>query len=327
VNESDGKVSWTILHNASAGMRGAFTSTEELRDAVQRVGLAAEVEAFERADLLIARLEELLETGAKRVAVAAGDGTVSATAARLAHTPVTLGVVPVGGANNFARSAGVPTDLDSALAALGEGATKAVSLGYVVCAGCPEGRYFTETAGTGLFADGLALYGDADEDTARTVYALTRLLVGLHATPIRLTLDGTVYEAPSVLCMIANGSRFSDSLPVAPGARLDDDVLDVVLFGDIHRRELLRYFNALRRGRHIREMDKTERWRAHRIHLETVDGSPLQIHADDTVIGTTPAVFTLHPNTLQLVVPRGKPPLRDSRIVEANTGGESLLLL
>jgi diacylglycerol kinase (ATP) len=327
-SSDDGKDDWTILHNTGAGMRGAVATTDDLRAATGRAGLSpGAVEPFDDCAALLARFDALLAGGARRVAVAAGDGTVAAAAARAAHRPgVTLGVVPVGGANNFARSAGVPTDLDAAFGALANGAARCVSLGHVRCAD-GSARFFTETAGVGLFADGLALYGGADEDAARTAYAVTRLVIGLHAVPLRLTLDGgEMLEEPSVLCMVANGPRFSDSLPIAPGAKLDDEVFDVVLFGDVRRRELLRYFNALRRGRHLgRDVEKTRRLRAGTVRIESADGAPLLVHADAAVVGTTPATFTLHPAALRVAIPAGKINRQGAKDAKGGGGGEKML--
>jgi diacylglycerol kinase family enzyme len=300
-----GAAPWVILHNTGSGTRTAVTTTEDIRAAACRARLPAAVEPFDRAEDLLECLEAHVAAGRARIAVAAGDSTCAAAAARLAHRPgVTLGLVPVGGANHFARSARVPTHIDDALANLRDGEPQPVSLGQVVCAGREEGRFFAETAGIGLFADGLAAYGDADESLARGVFAITRIFLNLCPQPFRVTLDGHEMETPVVMIAVANGPRFADSLPVAPGARVDDDVLDVVVFGDIHRREALSHFNALRRCRHLRDTGKIMRHRAREVRLEPVGDTPdRRVYADDAVIGATPAVFTLHPAAVQIVAP------------------------
>src|SRR5690349_9625514 len=115
----------------------------------REIGLDVEVVAVESPHEMRWRIRQLVASGAERVGVAGGDGTVSLAVQELAHGDTALGIIPQGTANNFATALRLPQDLPSALRVLNEGNILAVGLGKVA------GRYFTESAGVGLFADAL----------------------------------------------------------------------------------------------------------------------------------------------------------------------------
>ena len=90
------------------------------------------------------------------------------------------------------------------------------------------------SAGVGLFADGLALYGArTDKNPLRGVYPLLRLLLGFRAGAIRLVVDGTPHLQRTMLCEVANTYRIAQAVPIAPEASVTDGELNVVTFGNI----------------------------------------------------------------------------------------------
>jgi diacylglycerol kinase (ATP) len=292
----------TILHNPKSGISGTELTSEGLQRMVDDAGLHAEVVAV-RSDMFEDAIKRCIRDGAERVLIAGGDGTVARAARVLAHTKVALGVLPTGGANNFAAAVGLPTtDLRDAIEVLKSGVIRAVSLGKT-----GEGYVFTETAGVGLFADGLALYGGARQEKLKAIWVWLRLLTEFKAAPLRLTLDGKRVAHRAILCTVANTYRMADFMPVAPDASLGDAVFDVVVIEDVPTWELPRYFTAVRRGQHI-GMPGVRVHRAREIVIETLEGEARHVYADDQIVGTTPATMTLMPGALRMVVPAPSAP-------------------
>lgn len=286
--------SCTVLMNDNAGKFKFSPGVAELKQMIEHLDLRLEVLGTKSEADMIRTIRELVDRGAERVAVAGGDGTVSTAIQILANCETALGIVPQGTANNFATALRLPQDLPSALRVLQEGEVKAVDLGK----SC--GRYFAESTGVGLFADALSIYGrESNKNLWRSLYAVARIILGLHPHRLKLTIDGKMHEEPAVFCVAANGFRMAHSLAVAPSAKLTDGELDLVIIGDLDRRELFTYYKAMRQQMHI-TMPKVKMFRAKEVRIEARRRLP--VHCDDKVPCTTPVTITAEPKALKVIV-------------------------
>lgn len=286
----------TILLNARAGTLRQSVGLEQVRQMVREIGLDAEVVTTQSPAEMRALVKRLVAEGVAKVAVAGGDGTVSLAVQELAYSDTALGILPQGTANNFATALRLPMDLPSALRVLHDGEVREVGLGRT------GGRYFTEAAGVGFFADILALGGaGTKKSVVRSLLSLARVVAALKAHALRLTLDGKPVVERSVMCTVANSFRMSLAVPVAPQARLTDEELDVLVVGDLRKGELLTYFRAFRAQMHL-SLPKITTLRAREIRIET--RRRMNVHCDDRVIGTTPVTITSEPRALKVLVER-----------------------
>jgi YegS/Rv2252/BmrU family lipid kinase len=284
------------LLNDRAGAFKHANSLEELQQMARLVGLEAELIPTGSAQELRETVRKLVAEGAPRLAVAGGDGTVSLAVQELAHGDTVLGILPLGTANNFAAALHIPQDLPSALRVLKEGVVLEVDLGEA------GGHYFSEAAGTGLFADALALYGQGtNKNFFRGLYALLRVVLSLRAHGLRLIIDGEPHVERAVMCTVANSYRTAQAVPIAPGAKLTDGKLDVVVIGNLKLRELLPYYRAVRAQLHA-SLPKVSRFQAKELRLES--RRPMNVHCDDQVVGTTPVTLTVHAGALKVLVER-----------------------
>ena len=162
------------------------------------------------------------------------------------------------------------------------------------------GRYFTESAGIGLFADALVLYGTrTGKSLPRLIYAVVRLLLSVHAHRAKLTLDDSVVVERAVMCTVANSPRMGLGAPVAPDALLTDGHLDVVVIGDVSRLDLIRYYLAVMNQTHL-ELPGVSSAKARSVKIEC--RRRMQVHCDDRIVGTTPAVITAEAGALRVIV-------------------------
>jgi len=134
-----------LLYNAKAG---TATSKVEVVQGLRKLGWRVDVcEDIEGVD-------DALEDGAEVVVAAGGDGTVATVAKRLAGTAVPMAIIPMGTANNVARSLGLGSDPRAAVAGLANPTTRHVDMGCVSTGKTHE--YVLEGIGVGLFAYVLA---------------------------------------------------------------------------------------------------------------------------------------------------------------------------
>lgn len=180
-------------------------------------------------------LDDALALGPDLLVAGGGDGTQSAAARLLAHRDVALGLLPLGTTNNFARTLGLPLDLDSAVAVLAEGKVIDVDLG--LAGDVP----FANHVGVGLSADIMLGLPALKRVTGRLAYPATALALLARHRALRATVrtGGTTHEFHTHQIYVANGG-FHAGRPITADADADDRLLVAYPVGGPTRRELLR---------------------------------------------------------------------------------------
>jgi YegS/Rv2252/BmrU family lipid kinase len=140
-----------VFLNPHAGRNAAAPDADTLRQAFARHGLDVRVLVLTSKEDAQALFEDALEGDVHCVVAAGGDGTINAVAQRVAgHPHTTLGILPLGTLNHFARDLGIPTDLDKAVRTIVAGRHASVDIGDV------NGSIFLNNASIGLYATILA---------------------------------------------------------------------------------------------------------------------------------------------------------------------------
>lgn len=235
------------------------------------------------------------------VVVGGGDGTINAAARALVDTGLPLGVLPLGTANDFARSIGVPTDLAGAARVICTGHTQRIDAGEV------NGHLFFNVASVGLAADlAKSITTERKRRFGRLSYAVSAAKLMLEARPFHATIllgDGDTRETAMVKTMqvaVGNGRFYGGGNVVATDARIDDGFLDLysLEFGDVWRMALL--IPSFHRGAHgaIREV-RTARADT----FEVVTRKPRPVNADGELVTQTPARFTQRKLAVRVYVP------------------------
>src|SRR5205823_2821624 len=107
----------------------------------------------------------------------------------MVNSPLLMGIIPMGTANNVARVLGIPLEVHQAMEVIGRKTVRRIDVGRVA------GRYFLEAAGVGLFADAFVAFGK-EEPRKYQVFRLLRVLGPMFWNPpvrnLQLTLDGVV---------------------------------------------------------------------------------------------------------------------------------------
>jgi len=157
-----------------------------------------------------------------------GDGTINEVASELVGTGTPLGIVRAGSGNGLARELGIPAHPDYALDIALTGRDRAVDVGEI------DGRRFFNVAGIGFDAAMAADFnriGGERRGPLRYTGIVARALFGYRAAHYSIDVDGRRLETDALLVAIANLSQYGSNAVIAPGARPDDGLLDVMVVG------------------------------------------------------------------------------------------------
>jgi diacylglycerol kinase family enzyme len=239
-----------------------------------------------------------------------GDGTVSGMAAALCGTDIAMGILPLGTMNLFARSVGMPLDLDEGLAALAGAKTRKIDLGEV------NGRVFTHHVSMGLQPRLVAMREKSDYGSrAGKIFATFRALLTIMRQPprlqVRMTLEGKDFDVETPALVVSNNMFGPAHLPYADA--LDQGVLGIyictshspadvaqvtleALLGSWHARDRIKTLSA-------RAITVERRSRRRRRIVATVDG---ELVTFDGAIE-----MKIRPGCLTVLAPEPAPPSED----------------
>jgi len=289
-----------VIRNAQAGDHtglGTGTPVEELQSALARHGLEAEIFDSPSEDATAERVDAAVQAGDEAVVAAGGDGTVESVALRLIDRPTALGILPLGTAQNVARSLDVPLELDAAAAALARGHIRAVDVAEVRRAGA-SARPYLGIVSVGLGAEVLAQGDNLDEGRYGRFMSMLGHALRQDAVRLDVDLDGRTVRTRAIGLAVANGPYTGFGIELAPEARMDDGLLDVVLFEGFSRWGLL--FHYLRRiGGRSAPNRGIRTYRAPTVRVRA--RHPLAVRADADDLGWTPVEVGLRPGALRVM--------------------------
>ena len=200
---------------------------------------------------------EHVNAGAKRVVVAGGDGSIHEAVNGIlrADAGASLGIVPTGTGNDFAKSCGVPLAWEHATQLLVErlasnAPTHAIDIGRM------NDRYFANGAGIGFDAKVTRIAGSIRWPIGDFVYllAILRCLYDGIATPELVIQSGDdVWRGPVTLVNISNGPWIGGMFHIAPMANNADGILDLLLAKPVSRTRIFSLLPKLMQGRHMNE--------------------------------------------------------------------------
>jgi YegS/Rv2252/BmrU family lipid kinase len=218
-----------VIVNPVSGARAGASrgrARGELAAAVlDRAGIDGEVFLTERAGHAFDLARAAVARGATRVIAWGGDGTVNEVGRALLHAPAALGIVPAGSGNGLARALGLPRDPEAALARAFTASTTRIDAGDLA------GHVFLNIAGLGFDAHVAHAFSrtGGSRGFQRYVRVVSRELFGYRPLVYRVRFADETQVHRAFLLSIANGPQWGNGASIAPGARFDDGLLDVVI--------------------------------------------------------------------------------------------------
>jgi YegS/Rv2252/BmrU family lipid kinase len=251
---------------------------------------------------------EAVRAGVERLIVAGGDGTAAEVVSGLlgaglgAYAEVAF--LPLGTGADFHRTLDIPRELERAVAALASGKGRRIDAGrvrYVGDDGATRETYFVNVASVGLSGVVTRNVRGSKALGARLAFLIGTLIGLARFRPARLRarLDGVELPVHEIaLVAAANGRYFGGGMLVAPEARPDDGLLDVVVVPALPKPMLVTRLPRLYTGTHVLVPGVTLR-RGRRLELEP-DGPPALGEIDGEPIARLPMTVEILPGALQV---------------------------
>ena len=241
-----------------------------------------------------------------------GDGSVSSVADFLVDHHATLGLLPLGTANDFARTLGIPFKVERACEeAIARGKVVDVDLGLV------GDNYYVNVASVGLSAEVVhALSPVLKRSLGSLAYpvALAKALSRHKPFSARLSFPDGDHEPVEfgrlLQVAVGNGRFYGGGLVVAPESGIDDRYLDVYAIETGSLVDLVGVARGLRSGRFV-ESKLVSHYRTKQVLLQT--DPELSVNVDGELVASTPHRFSLAPNALKVLVPQGSAAARYDR--------------
>ena len=241
-----------------------------------------------------------------------GDGTVNEIVNGILNSTgshnKTLGIVSAGTTCSFARSIGIPLDPVNSCELLTSQNTISIDVGLVdyKCGNEQLRRFFVNEADVGFGATVVEASKLMHSYFGRKINYLPHILGGIGSLfnyknkRIAIRVDEEAEETcVCTMLVIANGTYFGGGMRVAPYAKPDDGLLDMILFGDMGKSEMMKIWSMTYNGRHI----SNEKVRLRQIrNLSIQSNERVLVEADGELIGEGPASFSVLPSALRIVM-------------------------
>lgn len=286
----------TALLLVNPKSRRGKESISEVRRELRRVNIRF-LELPEHSSL--SSSEAIIHYGAQidRVIVGGGDGSLNAAATGLLQTGLPLGVLPLGTANDFSRTVGIPQSIASATEAIANGKIALIDLGEA------NGHPFFNVASVGFSADlAMALTEKAKKRWGKIGYALVaaRLLAGSRLFTAKLVHDGKTEELKTLQVSVGNGRFYGGGMSVHAEATATDGLLDFYSLEVDHWWRLLRLLPSIRKGTHG-EWDDVRAFSTKELTLHT--RKPRAVNLDGELMTETPVKFTIREKAISVFIP------------------------
>ncbi len=303
----DGRV--LVLINPFAG--GGRASGVDWRRAFSSLSVDWDVEFASSPEDALYLATQFCQSGGKMLVVAGGDGTVHTVLPALAGSPTALALCPLGTSNVLARELGFPLGRRAV-----EGCVRAIRRGLVrqVDAGVLWKRPFALMVSAGFDA---YVVRRVPQSLKKRFGVYAFLWTGLQELkryqPARyhIALPDRELEEEAVIVVVTNTSRYGWFTTIAPHARMDDGVLDLVWMPAVRtwRRAIWRVLVDVMTGR-AGKCPYLRYERARTVHIAALPTQPAQ--CDGEPAGETPLSVSVVPGALRVIVPSPPAPSRNA---------------
>lgn len=248
-------------------------------------------------------IRQAVAEGYDLIILGGGDGSVSSVVDFLVESEAVLGLLPLGTANDFARTLGIPTDLEKACETIARGTVVDIDLGLA------GENYYVNVATIGLSVTATqSLSPWMKRATGALAYPLAAIKAFLSHEPFSATLTFPDGDYPPVTferllqVAVGNGRFYGGGMAVAPDAGIDDRTLDVYAIEMGRPRDLIGVARYLKSGDFIRR-EGVHYYSTTKVRVETDPRLPINV--DGELVDQTPELFSLAPEALNILVPEG----------------------
>ena len=291
-----------LIANPGAGDVSTIASRiEQVMRYLSEAGLKVDLALAHPKKEAIPIARKAIKDGYDVVIAMGGDGTIGAVIRGIARSKVRLGIIAAGTENDIAASLGIPEDLKEACALIASGHTRKLDLGQI-SSKKRKNFYFFMVAAIGLTATLYPEVNEVPEGKWGGIKDAVMTILKFKTDPtVFLTLDDeSKIKVETMLVTVANTPLTGLKNLVAPDASMDDGLLDIAVYPNFNKAELLSYF-----VKSAHEGDtpdgRIQRYRARKIKIKT---SPkLDVAAEGIILGKGTARIKVLPGALRVIAP------------------------
>lgn len=241
--------------------------------------------------------EQAIAEGYEVIVAVGGDGSINEVASAVMGTDAVLGIVPAGSGNGLAMHLGYGRDVDEAVKMINAAEEHVIDVGWM------NGRPFFNIAGIGF--DGLVSNLMKGSNWRGFIpYFLNSVKAGLQYTPreCRIEIDDRVLTEKCFIISIANGPMWGYNFQIAPDARLDDGLFEVVLLKDAPKWQYFAAVPATLNGK-IYDADFVEHFTTSRVKITTEGKNFVHLDGEGAMLEGE-MEFEIKPKALKILVPK-----------------------
>ena len=297
-----------VFVNPNAGRHRAAAAVPQIREIFESHSLPAEFVPTPSAVEMESSVRTAIARGARTLFAVGGDGTLQSLVNAAFGADVLLGILPAGGGNDFAAALQIPPDPVEAARLLLHGRVLRADLARVRAAnGCE--RLYVGGGGLGIDAEAARHAGATFRRLAgrwRYIASALRALCSHRPVELRAEFpqsDLAAIEMSVLLAGALNTPTYGAGMKLAPGARVDDGLLNFVFVEAMSRLAALALLPGLAKDGILRT-DRVRRMRAKKIRLST--SQPCLFHGDGEIVGSTPVEIEVVPEAIRVLAPASR---------------------
>ena len=237
-----------------------------------------------------------IKGGIKLIVVAGGDGTIDSVVGAMIGRSATLGIIPIGTRNNLAYNLGIPDTIAGAVALLREGRRLKIDVGKMRHG--RASRWFLEDATLGLLSDIYPFADSVQHGDLTQIGNLLSTVVSSTPSHLRMTLEGRKrIDMSAHMVLIANMPYIGPRFQISPDVSWNDNRLDVFVFSDMGKLDLISY--AMQSTSGAIEDDRVKHYRVKR--LKIYSDPPMPVLADGMLLDPGLVTASVHPRALAIM--------------------------
>lgn len=298
--------------NPTAGGHSIYREWQWLSQRLVDKGLLSDYVYTEGVGHAIELAREAANTGYNYVIAVGGDGTINEVVNGILNSAgsrnTVFGIISAGTTCSFARSVGIPLDIINSCDLLTSQTRLLIDVGIVEyqSEGQHLQRFFVNEADVGFGATVVEASKHMPNYLGRKINYLPHIVGGVGSLfsykNKRIALcveDETEDNCVCAMVVIANGTYFGGGMCLAPDAKPNDGLLDMVIFGDMGKSEMMKIWPMTYNGRHINH-DKVRLRKLKKVVINCAE--KILVEADGELLGEGPVSFSILPSALSIVV-------------------------
>jgi len=237
-----------------------------------------------------------IKGGIKLVVVAGGDGTIDSVVGAMIGRSATLGIIPIGTRNNLAYNLGIPGTIPGAVALLREGRRLKIDVGKIRHG--RASRWFLEDATLGLLSDIYPFADSVQHGDLTQIGNLLSTVVSSTPSHLRMLLEGRKrIDMSAYMVLIANMPYIGPRFQISPDVSWNDNRLDVFVFSDMSKLDLISY--AMQSTGGAVQDARVKHYRIKRVSIHS--DPPMPVLADGMLLNPGPVTAQVHPRALAIM--------------------------